>query len=78
MDGFCRAHRGQTFGKSRLEKFQTVSEIIDVKLLPFSPHIVTTDDISEPHKRHMIAVDGMYKMLELHDHSLLIARVGGH
>ena len=52
---------GVNFGKSRLEKFQTVSEIFDVKLLPFSPHIVTTDDISEPHKRHMIAADGMYK-----------------
>jgi len=69
---------GVNFGKSRLEKFQTVSEIFDVKLLSFSPHIVTTDDISESPLRHMIVVDGMYKMLELHDPSLLIAHVGGH
>jgi len=29
-------------------------------------------------KRRMIVVDGLYKMLELHDPSFLIARVGGH
>jgi len=61
-----------------LEKFLTVSKIFEVKLLPFSPHIVAADEISEPHKRHMIVLDGLYKMLKLPDPSLLIARVGGH
>ena len=78
VGGFCRAHRGPTSCERRLEILYTVSEIFRVKLLPFSPHIVTTDEISEPHKRHMIVVNGLYKMLELHDPSLLRARVGGH
>jgi len=47
VGGFCRDHRGPTFVESRLEIFYTVSEIFGVKRLPFSPHIVTTDDISE-------------------------------
>ena len=78
VGGFCRAHRRPTSAERRLKIFYAVSEIFRVQLLPFSPHIVTTDEISEPHKRHIIVVDGMYKVSELHDPSLLRARVGGH
>ena len=64
MGGFCSAHRGPTFGKSRLEIFYTVSEIFGVKLFPFSPHSVTTDDNSESPLHRMVEGVGGYNMLD--------------
>ena len=48
VGGFCSAQRGPTFGESRLEKFQAVSEIFGVKVFRFTSHNVTTDEVSAP------------------------------
>jgi len=77
VGGFCSAHRGPTFCESRLEIFYTVSEIFRVKLFPFSPHIVTTDDNSESPLRHMVEGLGGYNVLEFRGSILYAARVGG-
>jgi len=48
VGGFCSAQRVPTSDESRLEKFQTVSEIFGVKVFRFTSHNVATDEMSAP------------------------------
>jgi len=77
VGGFCSAHRGPTFGISRLEIFYTVSEIFGVKLFHFSPHSVTTEESSESPLRHMVEGVGGYDVLDFRGASLYTACPGG-
>ena len=65
LGGFCSAQRGPTFGESRLEKFQTVSEILGVKVFHFTSHNVTTDEVSAPRQYYVVGVVGRYDVLDV-------------
>ena len=56
VGAFCRIPKVPTFDESRSAKFCTVFEIFEVKVLPFSPHSVTTDEVSAPQQCHMVGV----------------------
>jgi len=75
VGGFCRPRKVPTFGENRSAKFCTVFEIFEVKVLPFNPHNVTTDEVSAPQQCHMIGVVGGYNVLMCRDPSLLVAPV---
>ena len=75
VGGFCRPQRAPTFDESRPAKFYTVSEIFVVKVLPFSPHSVTTVEVSAPQQCHMVGVIGRYNVLYGRDPSWLVAPV---
>ena len=77
VGAFCSAHRGPTFCESRLEIFYTVSEIFRVKVFPFSPHSVTTEESSESPLRHMVEGVGGYNVLDFCRASLYAACPGG-
>ena len=48
VGGLCSAQIVPTFGESRSEKFQAVSEIFGVKVFRFTSHNVATDEVSAP------------------------------
>ena len=65
VGGFCSAQIVPTFGESRLEKFQTVSEILGVKVFHFTSHNVTTDEVSAPRQYYVVGVVGRYDVLDV-------------
>ena len=75
VGGFCRTPKVPTFDESRPAKFYTVSEIFGVKVLPFSPHSVTTDEVSAPQQCHVVGVVRGYNVLYGRDPRLLVAPV---
>ena len=77
VGGFCRIPKVPTFDESRSAKFCTVFEIFEVKVLPFSPHSVTTEEVSAPQQCHMAGVVGGYNVLYVRHPSLLVAPVRG-
>jgi len=70
VGGFCSAQGVPTFGESRSEKFQAVSEIFGVKVFRFTSHNVATDEVSAPMQRHMVEAIGRYNVLDFCDISL--------
>jgi len=77
VGGFCSAQQGPTFGESRSEKFQAVSEIFGVKVFRFTSHNVATDEVSAPTQRHVVEAIGRYNMLDVCDPSLHAAPAKG-
>jgi len=75
VGGFCRPSKVPTSGVNSAAKFCTVFEIFGVKVLPFSPHSVTTDEVSAPQQCHMVGVVGGYNVLYGRDPSLLVGPV---
>ena len=75
VGGFCRPRKVPTFDENRSVKFLTVFEIFEVKVFPFSPHNVTTEEVSAPQQCHMVGVVGGYNVLYGRDPSLLVAPV---
>ena len=75
VGGFGRPSKVPTFDESRSAKFCTVFEIFGVKVLPFSPHSATTDEVSAPQQCHMVGVVGGYNVLYGRDPSLLVGPV---
>ena len=75
LGGFCRPQKVPTSDESRSAKFYTVFEILRVKVLPFSPHSVTTEEVSALQQCHMVGVVRGYNVLYGRDPSLLVAPV---
>ena len=65
LGGFCSAQIVPTFGKSRLSKFHTVSEIFGVKVFRFTSDNVVTDEVSAPRQYYVVGVVGRYDVLDV-------------
>jgi len=63
VGGFCSTKRVPTFGESRSAKFYTVSEIFGVKVLPFSPNSVTTNEATAPQQCRTVEAIGGHNVL---------------